>query len=751
MSQKIQLEKFSSVQTAEHHLIRQQRKLRQEEVNGDKHTGISISGGGIRSASLALGVLQALYSEKVLPKIDYLSTVSGGGYIGSSWTWFNHLKQQGKLGDIQKGYFFPFGKQEEGSRSVHSSIENKILSFLRQHASYLVPGDGLNYFSGFAVVMRNMLLPLLVYISLLVVMFTGAIWFEQSAMQPVTIETGITVVDSVLTISEGTIGKRHNLFTTLSLITTVTTIVAGFIYGPVSFLFSRTTLKGYRIRTIFQQTMGYGVIASLAFGFIGALPFLIVKIEDTIPTTLSGFVGILGATFHFVQLNRGKKLGVSSNIVAIVSALLMIIAIFCLAYGLASSKPHMWMYALPASLLPGLLVNLNLFGLGRMYRDRLIETFMPNPTAVESQQWELATEAATTQLRNVSTEKDQGPYHLINTNLILVNSANNKYKGRGGDNFLLSSLYCGSDATDWVPTEQFNGGDLTLGTAMATSGAAVNPHAGPDSRGITNNPLVSFLMYILGLRMGLNVLNPDRKHGKLSPPNLFFPGLQQGLLGLGFNNKSKFLTLSDGGHFENTATYELIRRQTDTIILSEGGQDQNFSFEDIANLIEKVRVDFGVHIRFKKDYGIDALVPDSIKEASQFDQRYQMAERGFAIADIKYPKTRDSSGKLQRKSGLLFVVKATMTRDLPADLYGYKDANPAFPNQTTMDQFFDEVQSEAYRELGYQLGKQMTANKTFREAFSLCPPKNNDDCTAPSPEHHDSQPQPQSDKQKQES
>jgi Patatin-like phospholipase len=45
--------------------------------------GLAISGGGIRSATFALGVIQALAHLKLLRRFDYLSTVSGGGYIGS--------------------------------------------------------------------------------------------------------------------------------------------------------------------------------------------------------------------------------------------------------------------------------------------------------------------------------------------------------------------------------------------------------------------------------------------------------------------------------------------------------------------------------------------------------------------------------------------------------------------------------------------------------------------------------------------
>ena len=51
-------------------------------------TGLALSGGGIRSAVFCLGVLQALASKGILQRFDYLSTVSGRGYIGSSLTWF---------------------------------------------------------------------------------------------------------------------------------------------------------------------------------------------------------------------------------------------------------------------------------------------------------------------------------------------------------------------------------------------------------------------------------------------------------------------------------------------------------------------------------------------------------------------------------------------------------------------------------------------------------------------------------------
>ena len=81
-----------------------------EELNrigkepGQPLTGLGISGGGIRSASFGLGVLQALHRNEEIDKLDYLSSVSGGGYVSSAFTWFRHLNH-GQ---------FPFGKVGSG-------------------------------------------------------------------------------------------------------------------------------------------------------------------------------------------------------------------------------------------------------------------------------------------------------------------------------------------------------------------------------------------------------------------------------------------------------------------------------------------------------------------------------------------------------------------------------------------------------------------------------------------------------------
>jgi hypothetical protein len=61
--------------------------------------GVAFSGGGIRSATFNLGFLQGLAQARMLPKISYLSTVSGGGYIGG-WliSWIKRAGEDGGSG-----------------------------------------------------------------------------------------------------------------------------------------------------------------------------------------------------------------------------------------------------------------------------------------------------------------------------------------------------------------------------------------------------------------------------------------------------------------------------------------------------------------------------------------------------------------------------------------------------------------------------------------------------------------------------
>ena len=88
-----------------------------EEIPGVQDLiGLALSGGGIRSASFNLGVLQGLASRQALWLFDYVSTVSGGGFIGAWWSaWLS--REPRKPGDI-----FPQSEELEPQRRAETSV-----------------------------------------------------------------------------------------------------------------------------------------------------------------------------------------------------------------------------------------------------------------------------------------------------------------------------------------------------------------------------------------------------------------------------------------------------------------------------------------------------------------------------------------------------------------------------------------------------------------------------------------------------
>lgn len=100
----------------------------------DDLIGLAFSGGGIRSATFNLGVLQALADANLLNKIDYLSTVSGGGYVGSFFTCMLQ-RAKGGLAEVQAKLC---------TNNKPNGQEAAEIGFLRQYSNYLTPKIGLS-------------------------------------------------------------------------------------------------------------------------------------------------------------------------------------------------------------------------------------------------------------------------------------------------------------------------------------------------------------------------------------------------------------------------------------------------------------------------------------------------------------------------------------------------------------------------------------------------------------------------------
>jgi hypothetical protein len=760
-------------------VIAHERKLLGIE-NGRPSAGLALSGGGIRSASFGLGVLQALLENHVLDKIDYLSTVSGGGYIGSALTWFR--KRHAGIGEAFFDDTHPFGRKHRGVRNPaegKGKIKSDFLSFLRQRGNYLAPDRQLNAMALAATVMRSMIVSLLVYMTMLVVAVSLMIFVSHLAcrngrllkMTEVLVHQKATAPppSSYITIDwSGDGGKctvvshtptaphtawpdscmfRFSLFLSvlsagLLLLAAVAYSIATAIWGALKVPQGRSQatpdgskLGRYANRTWVQIVVGRFLHAAIVFGILATVPIAYAVVHDNIVSLgLAGSVSGVWAALGRVRKHLGQDAVFKKQWVGTLlfraGAALFVYSMLLLAYHLSlewiripatadAGLPDMAALSKTGGLFifsigMGFIANINYSTIGRMYRDRLMEAFLPDDKAIMSAYEKtgndsfLAIPDADGALLedmcwNDDTKTIIRPYHIINSNIILINSPKGMFRGRGGDSFILAPQFCGSDATGYIETRRFikhraqsDQGGMTLATAMATSGAAVNPNTGVGGKGVTRDFFVSLMMTIFNLRLGYWATNP-RRNSPLRSPNYWRPGIC-GLLGFGYREDSLFVELSDGGHFENLGLYELIRRRVDTIIVSDAGADKDFNFGDLANAIERVRVDFGVGIRLKsEDEQFGKLLPGSSPD-TVFAAKFKLAEEGFASGTVSYP----AAGCEAEKMGKIFLIKTTLLPNLPGDLYGYKARHADFPDQTTSDQFFDENQFEAYRELGYR-------------------------------------------------
>jgi hypothetical protein len=172
--------------------------------------------------------------------------------------------------------------------------------------------------------------------------------------------------------------------------------------------------------------------------------------------------------------------------------------------------------------------------------------------------------------------------------------------------------------------------------------------------------------------------------------------------------------LSDGGHFENTAAYELIRRKLPFIMVCDCGADPDYRFEDVGNLVLKARTDFGAEITFldrqglvtkgvSSDFKAIGTLDDLRRHAGPDKDGLWFARAHAALATIRYD---DGS------AGVLLLVKPTVDASAPADILNYQAANADFPQQSTLDQFFDEAQWESYRRLGESIAGDLLTDPT---------------------------------------
>jgi predicted acylesterase/phospholipase RssA len=266
-------------------------------------------------------------------------------------------------------------------------------------------------------------------------------------------------------------------------------------------------------------------------------------------------------------------------------------------------------------------------------------------------------------------------------------------------------------ATDWPVCVE----SLSLSRWIATSGAAFGTGSGR-----TTSRLIFLLLGLVNLRLGywwdsgLNASDrPGRFPGnfwrklKAQPAALFKMQslLIADILGRFQGLTQRFWNISDGGYFDNTGIYELLRRRTPFIIAVDGSEDASFDFNDMAELVRQARIDFGARVEFVEPNGatgklpawILAWLPNPAQTLGSLQEIGRPNQRHAALAHVTY-------GTDQEPATWIVVLKASVTGDESLDIVSYKKDNPSFPSDPATERFFNESQWESYRALGEHIG-----------------------------------------------
>jgi len=270
------------------------------------------------------------------------------------------------------------------------------------------------------------------------------------------------------------------------------------------------------------------------------------------------------------------------------------------------------------------------------------------------------------------------PLHILNVALNLVGGDNLAWQERKADSFTVSPLHAGNHRLGYRDASEY-AESISLGTAMAISGAAVSPNQGHNS-----SPVVTFLMTLFNARLGWWLGNPGRD-GKgtyvRDSPKVSLQYLFDEALGATKDTDS-YVFLSDGGHFDNLGLYEMVLRRCKYIVVCDATGDSQYAFGDLANAIRKIRIDLGIPI---ENLATKYIGPQNNPRTGRY----------CATGEIHY-KNVDGGTAI----GHLLYIKPAVYDDCPADVRNYRKTNGTFPHESTVDQFFSESQFESYRSLG---------------------------------------------------
>lgn len=433
----------------------------------------------------------------------------------------------------------------------------------------------------------------------------------------------------------------------------------------------------------------------------------------------------------------------------------------------------MFLLSLAGLILLGFIVNANDVSLHYFYRDRLSEAYLRTVGRVEVKNKEslggknlqrvTLRNHEDLKLKNLGEGNFKAPYHLIVTALNLQGSHDLSAKTQKSEHFIFSKFFIGSRSTGYAGTSHYYRGDTKLSTAMTISAAAVSAGMGPIGFAASN-----FYMTLFNLRTGYWIDNPkhfikrkaleDRRKaaesnpGTTAKPKKWVAWTKFDALKLWWENwtnthpfwlryvgkeltgnlsaSSQKVYVSDGGHTgDNLGLLPLIQRQCSTIVVADFEEDGTYAFESFNQAVRLAKSIYNADI----NVDLHKLMP--VKSESGAIYSPASVVEGIVTYNVM-EESLNSEGVLERKfskkTGRLIYMKSTVSilkgaeelydenaapppvaEPAPVFVLNYFKKNPNFPHHSTADQYFDEIQFEAYRMLGEHIGKQAAGKIKF--------------------------------------
>lgn len=691
----------------------------------------------MRSASFALGVAQALARKDLLVEADYLSTVSGGGYLGTSLSALcaeplPYPPAGKRLGFA--GVTFPYAfpgprrpKPGEGIPAPVDGLESPALRHVREHANLLTHAPGLldaetwtgavRYAVSTLLMWALFLLPLVTFGYLISMSIPAEGW---ARFDPLNLDgrnqTWISGHPWILTAP----------LWPLALVAILAMSPAWGMRWPEAFM---PVPVRYVQQTLLVVAAAVGAAVLLIFGVWGFHEALSME---------GGLQGLVRGLLVTAGIGGGAAAGVSARKLSLPQSATRLLPRIGLAVGgyvLLGLAIVAWYYFLWTWVYPKPLVFLAAFGgsalifafttiagvgllnglsIHRLYEHRIRRTWVLSAVPpwgrklsdVDSRKWEHVWVRPDLKVGGLAAEPNEAtsPYPIWVAALNMPGSTGAALLDRKSDGFVIAPTYCGSTITGWRKTADmpvFR--DMKLSTAATISGAAVSPNMG-----MTTHPTLAIVMTLFNVRLGMWVTNPR------TPLNATerVVGVLHRVFGLYWNelvgrasHRGPWVYLSDGGHFENLGIYELLRRRCKYIVAVDATGEPvgkgPLNFGGIGIPLRMARTDFGIEVKMDLS-GLER------------DRESGFAKSYFAVGRIRYPRAGGGHGDVDAPddpdTGYLVLIKSgVVAGTVPADVINYvRKENPGFPYDSTLDQQFAQPQFESYRQLGFIAGSAVT-------------------------------------------